>query len=104
MDKQVIIQDFLQNGSRAFFNFVAEGALPEGKGLMTFLYDEEAVDYCIYHPNEWALYLSVIVRDEDGNDPYLSFSPGLMRHKALDENSLDGEWESKHYLDYLNGE
>ena len=52
MNKQDFIMDFLQNGAQVFFNFVAEGALPEDVGLMTFLYDEEAVDYCFNNPNE----------------------------------------------------
>lgn len=102
-EKQDFIKDYLQNNAQVFFNFVAEGALPEGRGLMTFLYDEEAVDYCIYHPNEWVLYLAVIVRPETVGefDPYLSFSPGLLLKKSDDENTLDGEWEHRYFLDFF---
>ena len=101
MNKQDFIMDYLQNGAQVFFNFVAEGALPEDVGLMTFLYDEEAVDYCFNNPNEWVLYLSVVVRDEYGKKPFLSFSPGLMKYKGKDENTQVDEWEHKYYLDFL---
>ena len=84
MNKQDFIMDFLQNGAQVFFNFVAEGALPEDVGLMTFLYDEEAVDYCFNNPNEWVLYLSVV-----------------MKYKGKDENTQVDEWEHKYYLDFL---
>lgn len=104
-EKQELIADYLQNIAEVFFNFVADAKICVGdKGVMTFLYDDAAVDYCIYHPNEWALYLSVVVRPETVGefDPYLSFSPGLIRKKGGEENTLEGEWEHRYFLDFFD--
>lgn len=102
--KKSLLEDYLQTNAQVFFNFVAEGALPEGRGLMCYLYDEEAVDYCLDNPNKWVLYLAVIVRPEVMGefDPYLSFSPGIMRYKCPDPNdNTNGEWEAKYLLDFF---
>jgi hypothetical protein len=105
MSNNCYLDDFLQSAAQAFFNLVAETTLPERRGIKTFLYDEEAVDYALEHPGKWVLYLSVIVRDEDDPDEaVINFSPGVMRFRIPpDSNDIEeGVWESQDYLGYIN--